>query len=68
MMAFESEFRILQDGCTVCAVSGPGPSARTEILRYAAQYSQDGPIAIQAKVGGLWEDVTDLLTNSGAGA
>jgi hypothetical protein len=44
-----ADFRIRQDGMTVAAVSGPDDRAEGEILRYAMQYRQDGPLTIQRK-------------------
>ena len=50
----EAEFRVMQDGLKVAAVSGPREECIIEVDRYAAMYSQDGPVLIEQKVRGRW--------------
>lgn len=41
-----TEFELVQDGIPVAGSYGPREEAWREIQRYAAQYSEDGPVEI----------------------
>lgn len=56
MAEHQREFRIQQDGMVVAGASGPAWRAVEEIMRYAKQYAEDGPIVIEERVNGKWRE------------
>ena len=57
----DAEYRIMQNGIVVASVCAPEPQAHQEILRYAAQYAQDGACTIERKSNRRWVRHADYV-------
>ena len=52
-----SEFRLLQNELFVAGSCGPRDKAINDISNYAAIYRQDGPVRVQEKIDGKWQNL-----------
>ena len=52
-----SEFRLLQNEVFVAGSCGPRDTALSEISHYAAVYRQYGPVRVQEKIDGKWQNL-----------